>query len=128
MQTARRDRHTSGGSVISMSHVMLEARVAERSREAGGCHCDEYGADEEALLITALAASLDNVDEHNIGDTTCADASRRRRLLGAEGRAEGRSRRVLSLPLADEGPACACYACAMARARGGAQEGGVPRA
>ena len=40
---------------------------------------------EEALLITAIASSIDGIETHNIGETACSDDARRRRrdLLGS---------------------------------------------
>ena len=35
-------------------------------------------------MITALATTLDNVDEQHFGDTECTDATRRRGLLGSD--------------------------------------------
>ena len=44
-----------------------------------GLSCSEYTETEEAILVTALAMTLSGVEEGDIGDTTCADARRRRR-------------------------------------------------
>lgn len=46
--------------------------------------CFADGDEEESLLITALATTLDNVDEQHFGDTECTDATRRRGLLGSD--------------------------------------------
>ena len=50
-----------------------------------GLSCDEYTDAEEAILVSALASTLSDVEERDIGATSCADARRRRRrgLLGS---------------------------------------------
>merc|ERR1719502_1653407 len=53
--------------------------VSHATLSLAGLSCAEYGATEEALLITALAVSLRSVSEHNIGATSCADDAARRR-------------------------------------------------
>ena len=45
-----------------------------------GLSCAEFTDAEEAILVSALATTLLGVEEEDIGDTSCADA-RRRRLL-----------------------------------------------
>ena len=46
-----------------------------------GLVCEQYTSAEESILITALASTLDGVEESDIGPTTCDDAAGRRRLL-----------------------------------------------
>ena len=55
--------------------------VVAASVTLSGLACDDYGSAEEAILIAALASTLDGVEEHDIGPTTCDDAASRRRLL-----------------------------------------------
>lgn len=44
-----------------------------------GLNCAEYGSTEEELLVTAIASTINGVEEHNIGATQCTDSTRRRR-------------------------------------------------
>ena len=59
----------------TMAPITVTASVA-----LGGVACADFGADEQAVLITALAASLDGVEEEDMDiddETGCTDTRRR---------------------------------------------------
>jgi len=46
-----------------------------------GLSCDEYGDTEALIFVTAVAASMEEIQEENIGDTTCLDVAEDRRRM-----------------------------------------------
>ena len=51
--------------------------IVTTSIELAGLDCNNFSDQEEAIVIAAVAASIDSVQPEHIGDTTCFAASRR---------------------------------------------------